>query len=102
MDIQKTILFLQSEGYEHIKQIPGIGLCGLKRMAFTTGLFCNMDEEVYGYRYCFHSYREALKSLNEWDGVGDAPGNWIKRKGYGVDKSNPNYNKEDADIGYSS
>jgi len=84
------------EGYFEIREIEGLGICSLMTFVFTTGLVIGMDDIGYRGRYCFSSKEEASKSLKEWDGVGDPPGNWIKYKGYGGERSNPNY-KEGLD-----
>ena len=84
------------EGYFDIREIEGVGICSLMTFAFTTGLIVGMNESGYRGRYCFSSKEEASKSLKEWDGTGDPPGNWIKYKGYGGERSNPEY-KEDLD-----
>lgn len=65
--------------------------CCIQRMMFTTALIVGLDKFLYKYRYCFHTYDEAVNSLNNWDGVNDPPGNWIKRKGEGGDIINPFY-----------
>ncbi len=64
------------------------------RMIFTVGLVVGLDEISYKHRYCYHSNEEAVRALNEWDGKGFPPGNWIKRKGIDGDVTNPNYIKE--------
>jgi hypothetical protein len=83
-------------GYFEIREIEGVGICSLMTFAFTTGLVIGMNDVGYKGRYCFSSKEEASQSLKEWDGVGDPPGNWIKYKGYGGERSNPNY-KEGLD-----
>jgi hypothetical protein len=82
--------YLKTEGYQNIKEIPGKGICGLRDFIFTTGLIIGMDEVGYFGRYCYGSKEEALAAINSWDGQGDPPGDWIKYKGNGGERSNPN------------
>lgn len=82
--------FLLTQDYFDLKEIPGRGLCGLHRMAYTVGLFYNLTKWDYKGRYCFHNLAEAKEALNTWTGVDDPLGNWIKHKGE-REYSNPNY-----------
>lgn len=82
---------LMAKGYSCITFVPGRGICGIGRMAFTTGLFLGMDYTGYYGRYCFHTWYEAAASLTAWDGLDDPTGNWLKHKGGAGEYSNPNY-----------
>ena len=95
-ELENTLL---SEGYLNLVEKGDKGICGLHRMAFTTGLFIGLDEIGYVGRFCFHTLREAKEALEQWDGKKDPPANWIKYKGDGKEYSNPNYEKE---ISYSN
>lgn len=79
-----------SEGYTNIKQING-KTCGIYRFIFTAGLVVGIDHAGYEYRFCYKNHNEAVKALEVWDGTGDPPGNWIKQKGLGGERPNPNY-----------
>jgi hypothetical protein len=81
--------YLETEGYYGIREIPGKGLCGLRKFIFTTGLVIGMDEVQYYGRYCYSDESDALKALNEWNGKGDPSGPWIKYKGAPEERSNP-------------
>lgn len=85
--------FLTEEGYTHLT-IKNGRVCGLHRMIFTVGLFVGLTRNYREGRYCFPTYRDAELALEEWDGIGDPPGNWIKYKGR-TEYSNPNLNKEE-------
>lgn len=86
--------FLERSGYYHIREVPGKGLCGIARMVFTSGLCYGLNEESYVGRYCYEHFDDALKALEEWDGNGDPPGDWIKHKGK-VEYSNPKTQNHD-------
>lgn len=75
--------FLQEEGYFDLRYIEGVGMCGLMRMAFTTGLMVNIDSSGYAYRYCYQQLADAREALKNWDGKDHPPGDWLKRKGCG-------------------
>jgi hypothetical protein len=82
-------------GYHSPKLINGIW-CALQRMAFTTGLFVDIDEFGYSHRYCYHTLNEAKEALVAYEDTDDHPsGNWIKRKGKVGDLANPIYQKYD-------
>jgi len=88
---KKLIIYLQSQGYAHFRDVPNVGLCCLAPFIFTVGVVVNPTFDTYAHRYCFKYFSDALIALIEWDGEGDLPGNWIKKKGWGVDEENPNY-----------
>jgi len=80
-----------------VREIPGLGTCGVQRFASTCGLLTNMrfDGEAFYYydaRYCYELASDAQRALLEWDGKGDPPGEWIKEKvseRYRVEKKDP-------------
>jgi hypothetical protein len=89
MDAELKTL-LDEEGYLLLKEIPGVGICGVRRFLFTWGLMVGLDRWGYSHRYCYESGPEAAKALGAWDGKGDPEGPWIKRKGLGMeDKLGP-------------
>lgn len=85
------ITILQDSGYFFIREIEGRGLCALRRMVFTVGLFVDLDEEGSNGRYCFPSLQEAVHSILSWDGKDDPDGDWIKFKGPKEERKNPRY-----------
>ena len=89
-----SLTTLRAEGYYNIKAVPGNGVCALFKFAFTTGLVIGIDDIGYHGRYCYSNRQDAIDALNSWDGQGDPSGNWIKYKGEGGERSNPNYEKE--------
>lgn len=86
---------LREEGYLDIREIPGKGLCALKPFMFTWGLMVGLNRIGYDYRYCYQNLADALRALQKWDGEGDPPGPWIKRKGGGEDVLGPGALKEE-------
>jgi hypothetical protein len=76
-------------GERVVRVLPDGRICGLLKMMFTTGLCVDLDEDAYAYRYCYATTREASVALAAWDGTGDPPGPWIKRKGLGGDVRGP-------------
>lgn len=78
------------------RNVPGQGLCVLRRFIFTVGLCTQvqLDELSCDYRarYCFPDSHDATLTLLTWDGKGDPPGNWLKEKATG--RLNPNYVKD--------
>ena len=73
-----------------LKDIPGRGVCGLRRLAYTVALLYDLEPLFYKGRYCFHTMAEATSALKEWDGLNDPIGNWIIHKGKD-EYANPDY-----------
>lgn len=72
--------WLETQGYEHVRQLPNGQWAGLQKMAFTTGLMVGLDEQEYQRRYCYEHETDAFVALAIWDGTGDPQGPWIKEK----------------------
>lgn len=68
--------------YFDTREIEGIGLCGLMHQAFTVGLFVDINDWGYGYRYCYANMADAREAIRAWDGKDHPPGPWIVRKGH--------------------
>ncbi len=66
----------------------------LNRFIYTTGLLVGVNEHTYEHRYCYPNHADAREAFATWDGVGLAPGNWIKRKGSDGEMANPDYAKD--------
>lgn len=78
---------LSDMGYMYLREIPGRGICALKRMAFTTGLVVGLNWMSYEGRYCYKHFADAKEAFHLWDGIGDPANEWIKWKGTGGDRS---------------
>lgn len=89
-----TVQELEDQGYTNINFIGG-KCYAILRFIFTTGLVVGIDSVGYESRYCYSNHIDAVKALEEWDGTGDPTGNWIKQKGLGGDRPNPNYETND-------
>lgn len=90
-EAQLLIEELKSNGYFEFREISNRGLCCLNNFMFTTGIIIGLDMFGYYGRYCYSDPIDAFKSYISWDGIGDPPGNWIKYKGRGGERTNPNY-----------
>ena len=71
---------LMDEGYYSVTLLPTGEYCALMVMAFTTGLFVGLDEINYRTRYCYPTFIDAMEAIEQWRGIGDPPGPWIKQK----------------------
>lgn len=80
---------MKAEGYLWPRKLSTGEWAGVQRFMFTHGLCVGLDETGYRTRYCYEDWGEALIALATWDGRGDPPGDWIKQKGGGVDRTNP-------------
>lgn len=81
--------FLLAEGYSHLRNIGTRGLCGLKRMAFTVGVFEGLNYEGYSGRWCFETFGEAETAILNLDDKEEPIGDWIKYKGARGEYPNP-------------
>lgn len=82
-------------GYTPVKQLADGRWIGVYNMAYTTGLFVDLDEAGYDHRYCYEHRRDTVAALEAWDGTGDPPGPWIKQKGAeGGDRMNPEWARD--------
>lgn len=81
---------LMGYGYTHLKPIRnGTQWVGLCRFMFTTAIVMgNMDND-FGYedRWCYHSYEDAQKALDAWDGAGE-PDGWHRHPTSGRRRQN--------------
>lgn len=85
--------FLMSQGYISIRYVNGKGYCGIEEMLYDYALFYGMTRIGREGHYCFDTLIEAMKSLGEWNGIGDPPGNWSYHKGLQGRYKNANYKK---------
>lgn len=90
MTYKDLITELKEQGYSDIREIGDRGLCGLFRFVFTTGLVYGLDDWGYNGRFCFENMADAKEALDNWDGINDPSGDWIKHKGKKGEYSNPN------------
>lgn len=83
IELHQRIWDDNNEWYQYMCWNPLRGYCGIMRMAFTVGLFYNIQPYPGGPegRYCYHTLAEAVQDLIDWDGKDDPPGDWIKHKG---------------------
>ena len=88
MTQEQLIKKLEREGYHHIKEIPGRGLCGLMQFVFTVGLCYGIGEHGYEGRYCYPNEEaaNAYIAFQIWGGKDDPQGKWIVHKGRGGDR----------------
>lgn len=73
--------YYEGLGFRDLRVLPNGEVAGLLSFAFTVGIVVGVEKFGYRIRYCYPRYSEARKSLFEWDGNGDPPGEWIKAKG---------------------
>lgn len=94
--ITKEQLSRLSEGsYRHFKLLENGPYLGhwahLAPMVFTVGIMVsNSNNGNPITRWCYPGFVPAFRALQEWDGVGDPPGDWIKEKGLYGERRNPN------------
>jgi hypothetical protein len=81
----------KENGYGIHRLIPVVGWCALYRFGFNWSMLTDITEYGVGLRYCYENRENALVDIQNWDGVGDPPGDWIKVKGYGRDDLNPRF-----------
>ncbi len=62
--------------YTFMRVLPDGRICGVHRLMFHWTVHIGLDHVGYEDRYCFLTEEMALKSLIEWNGEGDMPGDW--------------------------
>lgn len=80
--------YMAANGYLALRLMPDGSVAGVNKFLFTYGLCTRLDFVGYHARWCFEMLDDALRALNEYDGIGDPPGPWIKQKGP-VKRCNP-------------
>jgi hypothetical protein len=95
MITKEQLIRFSHSSYQHFKLLEKGPYTGhwahLAPMMFTVGIM--VSSSAHGQpitRWCYPGFVESFLALQEWDGVGDPPGDWIKQKGEGGDRHNPN------------
>lgn len=68
LDNPSFVQWLLENGYFALREIEGVGVCGLVRMCYSVGVCVNIDWMAYETRFCFSSLLEALAFYDSWDG----------------------------------
>lgn len=92
---QITVAEAMEVGYTLARELPSGKTAGIRSMFATVGLFVGLDHWGYDLRYCYEHAADAILALAVWDGAGDPPGPWIKKKGSGFDELNPRLADDD-------
>jgi hypothetical protein len=71
---------LKRNNYTNIKVLPDGTICALIENIYTTGIVIGLDEWSWKRRYCYEYEKDALEALDNWEGIGDPSGPWIKEK----------------------
>lgn len=69
-----------TEHYAHVRNVQN-RKCGIQPFLTTVGVVIDINDEGYGYRYCFKEHSDAVAALSAWGGVDPLPGPWLKVKG---------------------
>jgi len=64
------------QAFPAIRQLPDGRWLAVHRLLFHWTLLIDNHEFGYEDRYCYQYYDDAVEAMNNWDGEGDAPGNW--------------------------
>lgn len=64
--------------YTYLKWVDGIGWCGTHKLLYHWTVHIGIDYSGYADRFCFQTEGMAKASLDDWNGVGDMPGDWHK------------------------
>lgn len=88
--LEQQILALGEGNYSHLRVTNG-EVMGLGRYLYTWALMVGMGHTLWDApcrrRYCYEHKSDAMRALMFWDGLGDPPGPWIKRKGIDCDEA---------------
>lgn len=65
-----------------VKPMPDKSITGVCRFNFTFGLVSHLEwTYAPGDRWCYQNITDAVLALELWEGEGNPPGPWLKRKG---------------------
>ena len=77
---KKLIEYLESEGYENIRELSDGRIICTFDFLFTRAIIVDATWDGYGDRYCYPDREEAAREIRKWDGKGDPGGNWKVKK----------------------
>lgn len=69
-----------SFGYFDARRLPRNRWIGIQRQLYTVALDAEINAYGWSRRWCYGTEAEALAAMHVWDGHGDPPGLWIKRR----------------------
>lgn len=73
----RAVMFLMECGYTDVKPLKGGKWACINRLLFTTAILTGSDatvEDTYERRWCYHTYEDAQRALDAWDGTGEPEG----------------------------
>lgn len=85
--------FLANEGYHMVREVPGRGFCGVRRVLHSWALSYGLTNVGDEGRYFYDDYHEAAIDGIHWSGEGDPPGDWVMH----FDESGPTPNPNNLD-----
>lgn len=60
--------------YRDIKTLPDGEYAGIYKFIYTWSIIYDFNQYGYEDRWCYHTYEEAKKALDEWNGEGEPQG----------------------------
>ena len=79
-DYEQLKIFLESQGYYHVRKLEDGRVICLYNFMFTTGIILDPTFTGYNGRYCYPEQLDAIEAIKKWDGTGDPSGNWVAKK----------------------
>jgi hypothetical protein len=73
-------LWLERQGYTHVRELPDGSFAGLARLMYTTGLCVGLSADSWTSRYCFENEDEAISELEKLQGRDDVPTGWVAKR----------------------
>lgn len=71
----EDLLLMLSRDYRNLKVFDDGRIIGIMPLLFTHAIVSDLDMYGYADRWCYHSYTDAKKALDAWDGTGE-PAGW--------------------------
>lgn len=88
MTDDEFIKLMEANDYLGTRKLASGEWAAVQKFLYTWGLVVGLDEFGRRTRFCYRLMQDAFMALEDWNGHGDPPGNWIKEKGR-VERDNP-------------
>lgn len=97
---QMTPRFFEDIGYEYTRRLADGRIIGIARMRLSMAIHISTGivGESYRYLYNLDHTQDAINDVQNWDGTGDPPGLWVKKKGKDFDILNPRWEAQPSGI----
>lgn len=80
MSNANLIMFLETQGYSDLRELPDGTVAGMIRLMFTKAIVLGLDKTGWEYRYCYEDAGRANHEFAKIKSVDDVPAGWVARR----------------------